>query len=268
VKLIAFCEAPSDFRMASGLVDRVLREVGPTWAVDNLDAPGVVLRWHADGLGNDFIKIRHLNQYTDQLRERGLRVRPARGHFNGRPGESGSAMARKAFLIAEALTRHGPDDPIDAVVLVMDTDDEPVERPRGVKAARDEALGWKLFQIVCGFADPEREAWVLAGFDACDPIEQQRLDELHRELGFSPVLHAVRLRDKAHGVPRNIKRVLAVLTGDDIDREARCWTEPPLATLHDRGAATGLSAFLVELQAVLPGLLGAGPSTDGHPAAG
>jgi hypothetical protein len=261
VKLIAFCEAPSDFRMASGLVNRVLREAGPAWVVDNLDTPGVVLSWHADGSGNDFLNIHYLNQYTDQLRARGLGVRQARGHFNGRPGEPGSAMARKAFHIAEALSRHTPDDPIDAVVLVWDTDDEQRERPDGVKAARNEARQRTTFQIVCGFPDPEREAWVLAGFDPCHPDEQQRLDDLHRELGFSPVVHAVRLRDKAHGATRNIKRVLRVLVGDDIDREARCWSEPPLATLHERGADTGLSAFLAELQAVLPDLLGAGPST-------
>jgi hypothetical protein len=170
-------------------------------------------------------------------------------------------MARKAFLIAEAWTRHHRDDPIDAVVVVWDTDDEQRERPRGVKAARDDARAWATFQIVCGFPDPEREAWVLAGFDPCPPAEQQRLEELHRELGFSPVFHAVKLRDKAHGALRNIKRVLGVLTGDDRDREARCWTEPPLATLHERGAATGLSTFLDELRAVLPELLAAGPST-------
>ena len=30
-----------------------------------------------------------------------------------------------------------------------------------MKAARDEAQRWASFQIVCGFPDPEREAWVL-----------------------------------------------------------------------------------------------------------
>jgi hypothetical protein len=260
VKLIAFCEAPGDFRVMSGLVDRVLREAGPTWVIDNLDTPEVVRTWQIDGLGNNFINIHYLNEYTDQLRGRGLHVRTVRGHFNGRPGEPGSAMARKAFQIAEALSRHTPHDPINGVVLVWDTDDEQRERPLGVKAARDEARLWATFQIVCGFPDPEREAWVLAGFDPCHPTEQQRLDELHRELGFSPVHHAVRLRDKSPGALRDIKRVLTVLTGDDTDREARCWIEPPLATLHERGAATGLSAFLDELRAVLPTLLGGGPS--------
>lgn len=188
-------------------------------------------------------------------------MRQVRGHFNGRPGEAGSAIARKAFLIAEALSRHTPDEPIDVAVLVWDTDDEQVERPSGVKAARDEARRWATFEIICGFPDPEREAWVLAGFDPCDPHEQQRLEELHRELGFSPVLHAVRLRDKSSGTLRDIKRVLAVLIGDDADREARCWTDPPLVMLHERGAAIGLSTFLDELRAVLLGLLGAGPRT-------
>lgn len=226
MKLIAFCEALGDFRLVSGLVDRVLAATDVPWVVDNLDTPDVVRRWHKDGFGNDFIDIHNLDKYADQLRARGLRVRQVRGHFNGRPGEPGGAMARKAFHTAEALSRHTPDDPINAVVLVWDTDDEQRVRPDGVKAARDEARRWATFRIVCGFPDPEREAWVLAGFDPCHLQEHQRLEELHRELGFSPVLHAVRLRDKARGALRDIKRVLAVLTGDDAEREGRCCSVP------------------------------------------
>ena len=45
MKLIAFCEAPADFRLVSGLVDRVLRESGPTWVVDLLDTPDAVRTW-------------------------------------------------------------------------------------------------------------------------------------------------------------------------------------------------------------------------------
>lgn len=255
MKLIAFCEAPGDFRLASGLVDRMLREAGPAWMVDNLDTPDVVRTWQPDGMGRDYFDVHQLNPYSDKLREQGLRVRRVRGHFDGRPGEPGSAMARKAFLIAEALHRYTPDEPIDAVVLIWDTDEQRHDRPQGVKTARDEAQRWAPFQIVCGFPDPEREAWVLAGFDPCDDDERQRLEELHRDLGFSPIHHAVRLRDRAPGALRDIKRVLTALTGDDPDREARCWTEVPLATLRERGGATGLSDFLDELEAVLPALL-------------
>lgn len=100
MKLIAFCEAPGDFRLVSGLVDRILWETELAWVVDNLDTPEVVRTWQADGLGNDFIDLHDLNKYAQQLRERGVRVRQVRGHFDGRPGDAGSAMARKAFLIA------------------------------------------------------------------------------------------------------------------------------------------------------------------------
>lgn len=163
-------------------------------------------------------------------------------------------MARKAFLIARAVNKRTT-EPIDVVVLVWDTDQQRGDRPDGVALARDDARRWARFQIVCGFPDPEREAWVLAGFEPCDDVEHQLLEELHRTLGFSPVVDAVRLRDKTHGALRNIKRVLDVLTRADADREARCWTDPPLVTLRARGVATGLSAFLDGLDASLLPLL-------------
>ena len=250
MRLVAFCEAPADFRLASGLVDRVLRDAGPPWVVDNFESPEVIRTWQPDGFGNAHFDLHNLNRYMDELQ-----VRSVRGHFNGRAGGAGASMARKAFLIARALRKQLPDAPIDAVVLVWDIDQQRDERSAGVAAARDEAQPWAPFQIVCGFPDPEREAWVLAGFDPCDDTERSRLDELHRELGFSPILDAHRLRDKAAGNPRNIKRVISVLTGHDPEREARCWTEPSLATLRARGTASGLAAFLDEIHAILLPLL-------------
>jgi len=105
---------------------------------------------------------------------------------------------------------------------------------------------------------------VLAGFDPCDAAEQSLLDELHRNLGFSPVLHAVQLRDPDDGALRSIKRVLRELIGDVPDREERCWTEPALATLRALGVETGLAAFLKEIEDVLLSLLdpGAGNRLD------
>jgi hypothetical protein len=38
VRLVAFCEAAADFQITSELVDRVLREVGPDWVADVMDA--------------------------------------------------------------------------------------------------------------------------------------------------------------------------------------------------------------------------------------
>lgn len=257
MRLVAFCEAPADFRLASGLVDRVLREAGPPWVVDNFESPEIIRTWQSDGFGNAHFDLHKLNRYMDNLQ-----IRSVRGHFNGRPGGAGASMARKAFLIARALRKQLPDEPIDAIVLVWDMDQQRDQRSEAVAAARDEARQWAAFQIVCGFPDPEREAWVLAGFDPCNDTERAQLDELHRELGFSPVLDAHRLRDKTAGTSRNIKRVLSVLTGHAPEREERCWTEPSLATLRARGTASGLAAFLDELDAILLPLLD--PSPAGH----
>ena len=158
MKLVAFCESSSDFRLLSGLIDRVLREHGPTWVVDNLETPEAVRTWQPDGLGRAYFDIHSLDQYVDQL---GVRV--PHGHFNGRPGGAGALMARTAFWIARKLHRQDPDEPLEVVVLVWDLDAQPEERPSGVAMARDEARGWAPFRIVCGFPDPEREAWALAG---------------------------------------------------------------------------------------------------------
>lgn len=247
MKLVAFCEATGDFRLLAGLIDRVLREKGPHWVADSVD---VIRTWHPDGLGREYFDLHKLDQYVDRL---GVRV--PHGHFDGRSGGAGALMARTVFWIARTLHRQNPDEPVEVVVLVWDVDAQSEARPAGVEAARDEARGWAPFQILCGFPDPEREAWVLAGFDPCEDGERACLDRLQAELGFSPVLHAVRLRG-GKGDSRDIKRVLGELTSDDSDREARCWIEASLETLRARGANTGLAAFLDEIETVLVPLLG------------
>ncbi len=250
MRLAAFCEAEADFRLVAGLVDRVFRESGPTWVADNFESPEVIRTWQPDVFGRAHFDIHALNRYVDHLGIRGVR-----GHFNGRPGRFGGAMARKVFLVVRALNRTTPDESVEAVVLVWDTDQQREERPQAVLAAREEAGRWDEFKFVCGFPDPESEAWVLAGFEPCDEGEQACLDRLQRDLVFSPVLHAVRLRG-AKGELRDIKRVLRELTGGDPDRAERCWTEPSLEKLRARGGDTGLAAFLDEVEAILVPLLG------------
>ncbi|HWO25879.1 MAG TPA: hypothetical protein VNO30_44395 [Kofleriaceae bacterium] len=212
--------------------------------------PEVIRVWHPDPSGRAYFDLHTLNEYMDRLR-----VPSTRGHFKGRPGGAGSSMMRKALKIARVLSKQQAGDPIDVVVLVWDMDQQPDDRRAGVTLARDEARSWTDFEIVCGFQDPEREAWVLAGFEPRDEAERARLAELQDALGFSPVEHAVRLRDKAAGAARNIKRVLGQLTRDDPDREERCWTEPPLEILRERGEPSGLKDFLDEIERALLPLL-------------
>ena len=60
MRLAGFCEAPGDFRLVAGLVDRVLRELGPTWIADNFESPEVIRTWQPDGLGRAYFDIAHL----------------------------------------------------------------------------------------------------------------------------------------------------------------------------------------------------------------
>jgi hypothetical protein len=112
MRLVAFCEAPADFQIASDLIDRVLREEGPSWVGDVMDAASDEIRsWRGDGAGRAFFDIHKLRDYT-----RELSVRVPHGHFGGRPGAAGALMARTVFSIVRMLTKI--DGPIDGVVVI------------------------------------------------------------------------------------------------------------------------------------------------------
>lgn len=60
MRLVAFCEARSDFLLMSALIDRVLRSHA-TWISDVLDAAPAALRtWSSDGQGRDFFDIHQI----------------------------------------------------------------------------------------------------------------------------------------------------------------------------------------------------------------
>jgi hypothetical protein len=241
MRLVAFCEAPADFRITSDLVDRTLREYGPDWLADLLDsAPEEVRSWKADGRGRPFFVFSDVKNVAGELR-----VRKPQGHFDGQPGALDALMGMTALSIVRALMDGG--DAIDGVLLIRDMDDRP-EREIGLGQARTKAQTWTSAPIILGCANPKREAWVLCGFDPETDNEHASLRTLRQELGFLPSERAHELDAKDEQAKRSAKRVLRVLVGDDRDREARCWKETPLDTLRARGRSTGLHAFLVELQ--------------------
>jgi hypothetical protein len=95
MRLVAFCEAVADFRMASDLVDRVLREHAPDWVGDVLDAEPVGIRaWKDDGQGREFFLVRALVDYASRLQ-----IRVPQGHFDSRRGAADALMGRTAFSI-------------------------------------------------------------------------------------------------------------------------------------------------------------------------
>lgn len=242
MRLLVFCEAPSDFRTITGLVDRVLREEGPDWVREHLEfRPFDDLRqWINDGNERAFFDVDHIYQYAEK---RGLRL--PHGGFNGRRAGAYYIAALTAFLVARYEAKQS--ESLDAVIFVVDADAQGDERREGMKQARDIALRDDLFRIVIGCADMEREAWVLAGFDSENATERASLDKERIELGFCPCKETHRLRDPSDSGKRSLKRVLAALVLRDFDRESRCWTEAPLDRLRAHGQENGLAAFLNEV---------------------
>src|SRR5262245_32029544 len=244
MKLVAFCEAAADFRIASDLVDRVLLHAGPAWLADLLGAePEAVRTWWDIGHGQRFFVLASLRSYVDELS-----IRVPHGHFDGRPGAADAVMGRTAFAIVRHLVKRG--EVVDAVLVIRDMDDRP-ERRIGLRQARTEAQSWSTFRIVLGCADPKREAWVLCGFEPENDDEHACMAELRRELGFHPHEHAHRLDATDELAKRSAKRVLSILLRGDREREERCWKATPLDTLRVRGTSTGLRDYLEEIEAQL-----------------
>ena len=241
VVIVTVCEAHADFRTATGLADRVVCEraewIEPAIVEDYRTYRGLAA-------GESFVCWSHLKAAAQ---EAGIR---AHGHFDGQPGAPDAVAARKALLL---IVRVVPG--ADAVLLIRD-DDRQESRRRGLEQARNEHHGPP--HVVIGLAHCKREAWVLAGFVAENHTEQARSATLRQELGFDPCTAAQRLTAVHDQDKLSAKRALTALTGGDADREACCWAKTSIQTMRDRGAATGLAAYIGELENILLPLF-AGP---------
>lgn len=239
MRIAVFCEAAADFATAAGLIDRVVREEGPDWLRDHLEAlPWSDLReWVGAGEDRRFFDIHHIHA---EARARNLLL--PRNRFAGQRGAPGALMAYTAFLVAREEARIS--GPIDAIVIVWDMDDQGDSRREGLAQGR----ACVLLPMLLGCPDMEREAWVLAGFDPESESERDQLGKERKALGFDPCREAHRLRDKDDLAARSPKRVAASLTNEDWERESRCWTDAPLASLRARGEQSGLRAYLDEIR--------------------
>jgi len=165
------------------------------------------------------------------------------GFINGLPASPDAHNALRALWLFHRL-----DPRPDAVMLIRDSDND-LERRDGLHQARD-SEPWP-FRVVIGFAHTKRECWHICGFDPKDETEQKRWDDERRTLGFDPRLksHELTAKHDEKNDKRSAKRVLSVLAGDDLDREAECLAV--ITVLRDRGEENGLRAFLHELETVL-----------------
>jgi len=99
---------------------------------------------------------------------------------------------------------------IRAVIFIRDLDNQP-ERRDGLDQARDE-FGISQFQIVIGKANPNREAWVLNGFEAEDG-EYDEITKIQDEIKFDPSIEPHRLRSSKADTPENRSRNAKVIFG-------------------------------------------------------
>jgi hypothetical protein len=235
------CEAEADFRTATELADRVLVE-----AIDWLDPDQLLYQrsWEGADAAGQLLTWKAIKRLA---REAG--IKPHQGHFQGEPGLPDAAAARRAidYLLNEFLQ-------LDAILLVRDQDDEP-ERRGGLEQAR--GVNHSGIVIVVGLAVVERECWLISGFEPLDDSESSRLQDERRTLGFDP-------RERSHDLTackndnalRSPKRVLRELSGDDRERERRCWMETLLEVLRERGSENGLAAYLREVRDRLAPMIG------------
>ena len=239
MRLVLIVEDRAHVLAAQVLADRVLIECGPDWiGAETIDG---LRQW--SGLAPDT----EMTRWTDLDALSKLH----RLRIHGRCAGPDHVAARKVLELARLM---GADAPLTALLLLRDLDNQP-ERRDGIQAAVQESDGALAFAVIIGTANPEAEAWLLNGFVPQDSGETACLEQLCRELSLDPVREPDRLcgdrRRPGKDGQRDIKAILARLTGDDRAREERCLTETPLNLLADRGTASGLRAFLFDLNTYL-----------------
>ena len=235
-QIVIVCEGPTDVRTARGFAERILLErVG--WL---RNAPEALPVWSGLRKNETYLKWANVDK---EFNDAGLVN--VQGHYEGLPGKFDSKAARKALRLAAHHHKEA-----FAVVLVRDTDSQP-ERREGLEQARIEFK--RLFErhtVVIGFANPKREAWVLAGFQPNSASEHEHLEDLKRENSFDPTREPHRLRSRESD-SRDAKHALGRLTSNDFSREEPCWSETPLGILHANGENCGLKAYLEEVESRL-----------------
>jgi hypothetical protein len=236
-------ETRADFETATELADRVLCDAIAWLDEDLLVHQRTWLGESTEGQRLTWKAIKYL------ALDAGI---TAEGHFDGEPALADARAARRAILY---LLEKNPD--VEVIVLIRDQDDQR-ERRRGLEQAQREDHGG--IPILVGLAVAERECWVLSGYDPQNHDEVSRLQTERAELGFDPREQSHKLTAcKDDTAKRSPKRTLKALSGDDRNRERRCWRETPLSRLRERGTENGLTDYLAEVHVRLVPLIGHPP---------
>ena len=251
-RFLMVCEAEADFRTVSRLAERVICELVP-WMDDDLLKHCPI--WFEVEPGRPFLKWAQIK--TIAVREG---IPGVRGEFDGRGGRFDAPNARRVFRLFEKWQYEGKE--VHGVLLIRDHDGIP-ERGEWLNRVRESEKDISD-TIVIGIAHHERECWALAGYCPSTEQEEEAINQLRARLGFDPCVDSHRLTAEDSD-ERSAKHVLGLLTDGNEDREAACWAETPLATLRERGEASGLRAFLGEVEERLVPLFTGRPFERQHP---
>jgi hypothetical protein len=240
------CEAEADREAIATLAERLVLEAAAQSApwIDGPDSLPFYCRWRGFRASDTHLRWTDLKHLAEEL---SILVR----FRNEPPLHPYSQNAYRAILV---LARSP--DPVDAIILVPDSDGDP-DRLKGLEQARRYAKS--ALPIVIGMAHTKRECWHAAGFRPESGDEQAIVDELRQQLGHEPWLRTEELTasHEATQDKRSAKRVLKALCQGDRERERRCLTRLPIAELCQCGADNGLAAFVAELRAhLVPQVLG------------
>ncbi len=240
------CEADSDFRAVSTLIDRLLLENVPWAEQDHL----VHLRQFV--AENPLYRWTRIQNIPASILSKKLRVTP--GKFRGEPGAPDALLARKTIVLLNSL------NPQPQILVVMrDVDLEP-GRQTGWNQARNEYHGNP--PLILGIAIIKRENWILAGFLSRNEDEQLRLQAERQTLGYDPSLNPSHANSHERGSKHCPKRVLTNLVGPaGVERELACLRDTPMEELEARGENIGLKQFLIEIRTIMCPLLGANQKT-------
>ncbi|MFO0633062.1 MAG: hypothetical protein U0168_09455 [Nannocystaceae bacterium] len=209
---------------------------------------GDAIAWFAD-IDHDSDDRWHFEAITrahQQAKTRGLKLH---GKFGAEPAKPDAHMVR-AQLALWALD----DWPFDFAVVARDTDGQPARLDGARQALRDHP---PRKPVVLAYAEPEVEAWVIAGWDPRDEAEQRRLDHVVARLSFDPRRSPDRLTAKRQSDPRDAKAVLGELCGGSETEAhwARC-TDAPTERWREHTTNVGGPSFLDGLlHEVVPALL-------------
>jgi hypothetical protein len=245
--IVVICEGPTDFRVVTSLADRVVREQGPDWLAgdpDQLDAERIYRGLQGDPSFTPWRAVKdRAAKYNGGRGIRALSWGKGRGRID-------YATTLKAVTLA--ILQREPDKQVNAILLSRDTDGD-TGRSKTWRDIQDEFRG--KVGVILAAQHPKLEAWLLNAFEPESSQESNRLSAQRAALGFDPRIGAHKLLAEGSKGRRNAKKVLDNLTGDSFERAEAAMAVAPLATLRERGADTGLAAFVEEVERQLIPLL-------------